>query len=282
MNIDQVRDKSIVSYLKSQGKKSYGSGKIVSFLSPIASETQPSFKVDTVKNRFRCYSSGKSGSIIDLVMATEHVDFKGACSILNDGVGSSIEEYTPPKIIEQPAVKIHSVEPVTNTDLIKYFVEKRKISEHIVKTYCDQVSFSFPYSEKNNVMIYTAIGFKSDLGGYELRNSYMKIANSPKCFTTIIGDKEDDANILLFEGWIDFLSYLMYWNIDTPPYRTFVLNGTGQLHVLKPMLDNKKVSVYVDLDKAGDGIIEELDNCTVMDKRYLFSFYNDFNEMLQG
>ena len=50
----------------------------------VHADKHPSMSLSPSRNRWKCFSCNKSGSVIDLVMAHEHLDFLEACSWLMD------------------------------------------------------------------------------------------------------------------------------------------------------------------------------------------------------
>ncbi|MCI5167144.1 MAG: hypothetical protein D3903_13875 [Candidatus Electrothrix sp. GM3_4] len=84
--------------------------------------------------------------------------------------------------------------------LISYLSE-RKIDIPTAKKYLVEIHYSL--EDKN----YFTIGFKNDSDGYETRNSIFKGCLLKKDITTIQGEK-DSKTVFLFEGFLDFLSYL--------------------------------------------------------------------------
>ena len=282
MDINEIRNIDIISYLAKYGihpKRS--SGKNAMYLSPLGEETEPSFAVNKAKNRFHCRSTGAKGSIIDFVMAKEKLSLKDAINFLNGNDVSDIKPYVPPKK-QLDGVKIHEVSELTDGELRDYIIGIRRISEDIVDEYCNMVIFSFPYSKNNSERVYRAVGFQTGKNSYELRNSFMKVCAGAKMIRTIRGTNEEKDKVLLFEAWIDALSYLTRHGLTKPRLRMFVLNGTGMIHILKPMLDNKTVYCYVDADRAGDALMSELDNCNAIDMREEFAFFSDYNDMLMN
>lgn len=279
MTADELRNKDIIHYLASLGyHPKRNSSNTAMYLSPLTKETQPSFTVKKSKNRFHCYSSGARGSVIDLCMALNNVDFKGACKILEEGTSSQIPEYTPPKVQHKSGVKIHSVDVITDKELISYFTEERKINKDILLKYCLQASFSFPYSQTDDKRIYTAVAFESDLGGFELRSSWQKICTQPKSHSTIKGLSND--KIILTEGFGDFLAYMTYFKLDIPPYKTIILNGAAQYNGIKEFIGDTRVLYFGDNDKSGDEIAEQIPNLD--DKRSLYPFYGDFGKFVEN
>lgn len=58
---------------------------------------------------------------------------------------------------------------------------------------------------RNGDKTYSALGFKNDCDGYELRNEFFKGSSSPKDITTI---KNSGGKVAVFEGFFDFLSFI--------------------------------------------------------------------------
>ena len=281
IDTDKLKQISIVDWLSKNGyKRQRGSGKWVSFYSPFSPESNASFKVDVTCNKWVDFHQGvtKKEDIIELVKMIENCSFQEACAILAKDKDVKIKEYTP---IKAPSgIKIHSVGEITDKEIIDYFTDKRKISVNILKRYCKSVDFSFPYSEKDPNKIYTAAGFPNSLGGYDLRNSFLKVATAPKVFSKIKGKSKNRDVVNIFEGFTNMLSALVYWGVEEFKYDTYCLNGTAQMNVLKPMLDGKKINFFCDNDKAGDRLLDGLSDFDVVDCRYIFEWYNDFNSFL--
>lgn len=53
-------------------------------------DRNPSFALRFTTNSFRCFACGRRGSVIDLVMEMENLDFAGACRWLRDRFGGSV------------------------------------------------------------------------------------------------------------------------------------------------------------------------------------------------
>lgn len=62
--------------------KGWNYGKRVKYKCPLHNEKSPSFVWYKDQNTFHCYGCSANGDVIDLVMALEHVDFKGALNYL--------------------------------------------------------------------------------------------------------------------------------------------------------------------------------------------------------
>ena len=278
---DKLKNIDIVNWLDKHGyKKHRGSGKYVSYYSMLGQENNPSFKVNQNNNRWKDYHSNKWGDIIQLVREIEGCSYNEACAILSEDGDINIKEYTPQKSL--PGVKVHLVDNITDSELIEYACVTRKIDKNVLLTNCKEVSFSFPFSEKDNKKIYKAIGFPTAMKSWELRNSYMKIATPPKSFSKIVGSSGSKDIYNLFEGFMDFLAALTYWGVTQLKYDSYILNGVHQIRLIKPFLDGKKVNFFADADSAGDELFEKLDNCDVIDQRFVFGFYDDFAEFVKN
>lgn len=281
MKYDRLKQIDIVDWMNKNGyKQGKGrTGKWRSFYSPFTQESEPSFKVDVSQNKWVDFSVGitRKQSIIDLVMKIENCDFKTACVILEGNKSIEITHYEPKK--QESGVKIHSVEGITDKELIHYFVDIRKINIDVLKRYCKELVISFPFSENKN-RTYRVIGMENSLSGWDFRSTFLKMASAPKSFTKIKGRSSSKA--ILIEGFTDWLSYATYYEIDVPDYDVFILNGLGQLNVLKPFIEDREILFMLDNDKPADAALESLKGLNVHDLRHEFSFFKDFNSFLQS
>jgi hypothetical protein len=274
MDIQEIKKKSIFDYLTRSGYKPVNnSGKYRSFYSPFGKEANASFKVNMSNNTWTDYHKGTHGDIIDLVMELEHKEFVEACRFLEDDRRVSVVQQIKDP---EPGVKIHRVSEITDTELLDYFVRKRHINLHVLYEYCKQVEFSFPMG-KHPDKVHTAVGFSTSMGSYELRNTWFKGGSPPKSFSFVSGESSDVA---IWEGFTDFLSLLTYEKRMKPKCNTYILNGVGQYNLIRPFLDGKRVYFYGDNDNASDELLEKMSDLDVVDMRYEYEFYKDFNQML--
>lgn len=278
MTIDEIKKIDLVSYLSKCGitpKRS--SGKYSFYLSPFGKETVPSFCVNRNKNTFKDYHSQNSGSILDFVLAyNPHLRTIGDAKRFLEGNNvSDIKQYTPQKK-QAEGVKIHSVSHIADPELLDYACGVRKIDEAVLHTYCKEIEISFPYSEKDKIRRYKLIAFKSDLGGYECRNSWMRVCAGAKSHTTIKGKSKE--KLILTEGFFDVLSYFTYYGALEPEYTMYCLNGAGQFEALNKFIGSTPVLYYGDNDTVGSRLLEQMEN--VEDKRLLYAFHKDFNSFL--
>jgi hypothetical protein len=272
MDASVIRDKSIVEYLSSMGHKyTRMTAKYYWYNSPLRTEGKPSFSVNRNTNKWIDRGANKHGSIIDLVMELERLDFKEACQFLsNERV--SIKKFESVKV-PKCSIEVLEVKEITDLRLISY-ISERCIYFNLANKYCKEVYYYYVKEDPTDQKILTGIGFQNNMGGYDIRSSFDKTSTAPKSFTKIDGDS---SRYVLFEGFFSFLSALEHYKIDSFKYDTYILNGTGNINVLRPFLEDKQGWFYTDNDDAGSKVIEGLKG---RDMRHVYKDYNDFNDLL--
>lgn len=248
------------------------------YLSPLRDEKTPSFKVNRKINRWYDHGIGKGGTIIDFGMLFYNVSVGDFLKSMKGSLHLFPKYFLPTKTAETTVDKIiiMGIKTLQHPALINY-LESRKIPLEIAAKFCNEINFSL-YSKN-----YFAIGFKNDLGGYEIRNAFFKGSSSPKSFTTIQNGNE---NIAVFEGFFDQLSYLVLASKKPLPDADFlILNSLSFFERAKPIMERYKVAtLYLDRDKAGH-------NCSLKalsispiykDGSKLYQGYTDLNQCLQA
>ncbi len=244
------------------------------YLSPFRAERTPSFKVDYNKNLWYDFGIGEGGSIIDLVMRMESCTLSEAYRKLEGQDYSSTQWSQPTMQTEStPKTEIISTDIIKNRHLIGYLA-KRAINLDIAQKYCREVHYL------QNDKQYFAIGFKSDGGGWELRNEYYKGGTSPKAATTIDNDSD---TCLLFEGFMDMLAYLTLKDMKEPPINIAVLNSVGNLKKVSDfILKHKTIHCFLDNDEAGRKALAEVQKlgAEVVDQSPIYAGHKDINDYL--
>lgn len=141
--MNNVKSVSIQSYIPASAKIiSSGSGKLRVNPCPICSHND-CFTVYTETNTFHCYSCNNGGSVIDLVMQTNHLDFyEAAKKIANDHnieFGSENKEKSDKRLIKEQifndsAQYYHNV-LLKNKERMKYLQETRKRSLEMINKF---------------------------------------------------------------------------------------------------------------------------------------------------
>lgn len=276
MNKDDLRDIDIVSFLSDYGYHPIKeSADKAWYLSPIrGGETSPSFIVLKAKNKWLDFGlDGKTHSIFDLVMQIEECEFIDACDILRKKSG--IKKYEPIDVPNEPCIIVKDVfDTYTDRRLISYLNE-RMIPQNVYNKYTKEVHYYFRNSPDK---IYTAVGFRNDKGGWELRSAIRKDATSPKHFTTFWGGYD---RLNLFEGFADYLSTLAYFNTRTLIGTTIVLNGLGlRYRLLEHLHKFREIHIFLDKDNPADKALADIRsrNQMIFDHRYIYGEHKDFNE----
>ena len=92
---DQIKDRVKISDIAGKHVKLKRSGRELVGLSPFTNEKSPSFFVMDEKRLFHCFSSGKNGDVISLIMELENLRFMEAIQTLAEMAGLEMPKYTP-------------------------------------------------------------------------------------------------------------------------------------------------------------------------------------------
>ncbi len=303
-NIQQIKQISIRAYLAEQGlppvkdNPRYGL-----YLLPLREEHSPSFKVDYMQNLWYDFGLGTGGSIIDLIMRLEQCDAGEAMRRLERHIGGmSVSSLSPsgfsssrlvraiqnssalapqrrfigknPAPQRSPSIIVEKVRPLENPALLDYLTE-RGINLDTARVHCSEVHYRV--ADKS----YFAVGFRNDAGGWELRNRYFKGCTS-KAPTIRHGDY---PTCLVFEGFMNYLSFLTLKRNSTPPHNIVVLNSVTNLAKVVPFIaSHEQVYAYLDNDDAGRKATDELKKAcrNVSDQSIHYRTHNDLNDYLRS
>ena len=168
---------------------------------------------------------------------------------------------------------LRKVRPLKNTALTEYLTH-RCINIDVALRQCVEVHYTI--GDK----IYYAIGFRNDAGGYELRNRYFKGTVAPKDITAFIIPTDE---CMIFEGFMDYLSYLTFKQQLQPELDTIVLNSTAHIDRAMNFLNRHHlIYSYLDNDPAGKKVLSEITSRhgNVRNLSTYFEPYKDLNEYL--
>jgi hypothetical protein len=282
---------SIKQYLSENGiQPAKDRGYYGMYYSPFREDNNASLKVDYNQNVWHDFGTGEGGVLIDLVMRMENCSFHEAISKLEQkysraDIGTfqnaniptsnfSFHRKNADSDLKSPesSITLQNVQSISNPALIEYLHERR-IKIDIARIHCSEVHYSV------NKKPYYAVGFQNDKGGYELRSKYFKGCTSKD----ITSEKRNNHHCLLFEGFMDYLSFLTMKNIQNLPIDVIVLNSLSNLPKVKNTLESyKSISVFLDNDQAGKRAVLELESVckNVIDNSFLYSKHKDLNEYL--
>ena len=282
MNYEEIKRRiSIRAYLAARGiKPRWERGNRGMYLSPLRKERTASFSVSYDKNLWHDFGTGEGGSIIDLVARME------GCSEIEAARRLAIGEHGMLVPIHVEALRTNEPTPsrltilsdreLTHPALLGYLTG-RGIYPAIARTYCREVRYTIGGKE------YFAVGFRNDAGGWELRNPQFKGSSTPKNITTL-NNGSDTA--MVFEGFIDFLSYLSLKGNLSPSIDTAVLNSVTNLQKAVPFLARHSViHAFLDNDDAGRKALARLEESVpsseVIDQSVFYRDYKDLNDYWQ-
>ena len=276
MTVEQANNVCIKQYLSGlnifpvKEKEHYGM-----YCSPFRAETEPSFKVDYRQNLWYDFGAGNGGTMIDLAMKINQCTFSEAMQTLENQCFPNSFFFHGKDTPAENNIIIEEQLPLTNRALIGYLAE-RKISIDAARQQCSEIHYTVGGKP------YFAIAFVNDAGGYELRNKYFKGCISPKDITTI--SKNTDTCVV-FEGFMDYLSYLTLKNQQRPQTDIVVMNSIILLDKAICFLkQHKTVHLCLDNDEAGKQaaakIKNECDNVT--DQSEFYKNHKDMNEFLRA
>ena len=287
MTIQDTKQIQLADYLQSLGYTPVKQqGKSLWYKSPLRNETDASFKVNTELNQWHDFGIGKGGNIIALAAELYHSE--NVAYLLE-----RIAERTPyirPATFSFGEQKTHNssfqdvqVGELSSPALIDYLRE-RGINIELAKRECKELRF------ENNGKTYFAIGFPNMAGGYELRNHYFKGCIAPMDITHIRQQGEQRAVCYLFEGFMDYLSFLTIRvdnNPDEPRTNELdymelnsVINHSKAEQLLRPY---SRIGCFLDNDQAGQRAYENMKKIfgnRLQDMSHHYKEHKDLNEYL--
>ncbi|WP_419799634.1 MAG: toprim domain-containing protein [Terasakiella sp.] len=309
MRADQAKTIPISSYLENiEGitpAHSKMDGKELWYSSPLREgDKTPSFKVDHHDNIWFDHGLAQGGNIIDLVCIIRNTTVKEALSILERSglYQGGYAQKRSPYVQDRPLTKFErifagekekteevdkslqliSVKELSHPGLLEY-IESRKIPLHIAKQYLKQVHFK----PADKLVEYFALGWPNG-EGFEVRNVKFKgFVGKGKDISVLNSHHRND--IIVFEGFMDFLSYLAFLETEkgiTEIQATIVILNSTSLRekLLEVVTKYQPPSTYLFLDNDGAGrdALEfykqaKLDT-VLIDKSGLYSSFKDFNE----
>lgn len=290
MTTEEAKKIRIADYLHSLGYSPVKQqGVNLWYKSPFREENEPSFKVNTEREQWFDFGLGKGGNIITLtahLYATESVPY----------ILKRIEEQTPHvrpvsfsfhrQSATEPSFQQLDIVQLSSPALLSY-LQERGINTALAKRECREAHFT------NNGKRYFAIAFPNISGGYEIRNRYFKGCIAPKEISHIRQSGEPRKACYVFEGFMDYLSFLTLRLESCPQSPDFdrqdymVLNSVANVSkALYPLGSYERIHCFLDNDHAGmealQQIRKEYDNTRyIRDASHIYSGCKDLNEYLQ-
>ena len=284
---------SIVEIMAHMGKNLYNKKGL--YYSPFRDESTPSFHIDVATNRWYDFGTSEGGGLFEFVCRIAGIT-RGEVYDWLASFRSMIPESEYKAVIE----KAKKVKPsriivdstshdFTRRKLVEY-AQSRAVTKEILERYCEEVLYHIDVYPQRQ---YFAIGFKNNDGGYVLRSSLTKKCTSSamttldpegNLTTKVAGDK-----VLVFEGFMDFLSWISSVKQETPQYDCCILNSVSNIEKALPWITaHKNIAAFMDNDEAGrntlqkiiENVPDEAGKVCVYDMAKLYEGYNDLNEKL--
>ncbi|MDE5518665.1 toprim domain-containing protein [Elizabethkingia meningoseptica] len=235
-------------------------------------EKIPSLSVDFVKNKAFDFGTGKSYDVISIVQQMNQCSVSDALKYLSAFVFSSQNEFLDTEVKAQFDYKVLEIKEIEHPALLQY-LKFRKVLEqkHLVKEI---------HYELNGIK-YFGIGFQNDSGSFEIRNAYSKICLGKKDITLIETEPNPNNEILIFEGFFDFLTFKNLEKFANSTSDYLILNSTAMLFKVEEKLkEYKKICLFLDNDANGKSVKAKIQNQykNVEDCSLIYRNFKDLNE----
>ena len=267
------------------------------YFSPFRDERTPSFHIDEAKNTWYDYGTSEGGNLFDFVCKFVNITrgevYDWLASFRHMVPESEYKALIAPMLERKPhssRIVIDSASHhFTRRKLVEYAAD-RAVSKEVLEKYCEEIVYHVDSAPDRK---FYAIGFKNNSGGYVLRSSISKRCSSSD-ITTLGSDGEmtQDATcdkVLVFEGFMDFLSWFTDVKQQTPQYDCCILNSVSNIARALPwIMEHRNIAAFMDNDDAGretlqkimDSASEGAHDVCVYDMSRLYEGYNDLNEKL--
>ncbi len=292
MTTQEAKQIRIADYLQSLGYTPIKQqGNSLWYKSPLREETEASFKVNTELNQWYDFGIGRGGNIIALaseLYRSDNVPYLLE-HIAKQTPHLHTASHTPSSFgrqsVSEPMYRHLQVTELSSPALLSY-LQERGINTELAKRVCRELRF------ENKGKPYFAIGFPNMAGDYEVRNRYFKGCVAPKDITHIRQQGEPRSMCYLFEGFMDYLSFLTIRVRNNPQYPRLttqdyiILNSVSNLAKAEGILaDYSKIGCFLDNDTAGRTAFKNLQTMLgerLFDKSIYYSEYKDLNDYLCG
>ena len=235
-------------------------------------EKIPSFSVDFVKNKAFDFGTGKSYDAISIVQQMNKCSVSDALKYLEKFDFSVQKNDKFEEINNNKNYLIIKVSEIRHPALIEY-LKSRKVYEqrYLVK----EIEYEL------NGKKYFGIGFFNNSGGVEIRNRYSKICLGKKDVTLIENVRNENREIVIFEGFFDYLTFRNLEKEENSVSDYLILNSTAMLFKAKEELkEYNKISLFLDNDNNGNATKEIIRKKykNVEDCSLLYCDFKDLNE----
>jgi len=229
------------------------------------------------------------GGIIQLALAYwPQLPFKDVLHKINETLNLN------PNIISQQPIKITNTEntpreyafelvkirPIGTNFILTKYLESRGIID-VAKDHLQEVYYK-NHLNKDSMKSYYAIGWKNEHNNFEFATTNgFKSSIGAKGISIIPGESPEHSAV--FEGYMDYLSWLKNAKPISGSPTVFVLNSLVQLNkTIERIKKSKTIDLYLDNDLAGKQATKTalLALPQAIDRSNTYKGYKDYNEML--
>ena len=274
MNCEEVKEKiSIRMVLESVNLFPVKENRKTAFYFALDREEKiPSLSVDFVKNKAFDFGTGKSYDVISIVQQMNQCSVSEALKYLETFDFSIHNEFQNEGTKQYKEYKILNVREIQHPALVQY-LKSRKVYEQ--KELVKEIEYEL------NGKKYFGVGFFNNSGGVEIRNKYSKICLGKKDVTLLKNELNSFNEILIFEGFFDYLTFKNLEKNENSNSDYIILNSTSMLFKVEETLKKyDKISLFLDNDKNGNAtkkaIIKKYEN--VEDCSLIYQKFKDLNE----
>lgn len=257
--------------------------------SPYREDKDASLHIDPDRNIWYDHGTGEGGGNVGLVMKCKGCTAKAAAEyILSLSAGNAVSRIKSlaaptgvPRISHSAPNRIVRVRYLQSPYLMDYLLS-RGIPAPLAARYCREVTLR----GKTAGRTYDHIGFPNNSGGYALKAPSGFKSTTKGGITTIdthgdFTDRPSSPVVSVFEGFMDFLSWLASFGILVPTSDVLVLNSVANLSRAIPYLRRHgRVICCLDNDDAGRLAVEKLHK-ELYDSADIgcASFYEDYKDV---
>ena len=235
-------------------------------------EKTPSLSVNFVKNKAFDFGTGKRYDVISIVQQMNQCSVSEALKYLEKFDFSVKNEIQNEETKQYKEYKILNVLEIQHPALIQY-LKSRKVYEQ--KDLVKEIEYDL------NGKKYFGVGFFNNSGGVEIRNKYSKICLGKKDVTLIKNKLNISNEILIFEGFFDYLTFRNLGKKENLSSDYLILNSTAMLFKVEEKLKKyNKISMFLDNDSNGEFVKSKIQNQykNVEDCSLIYRCFKDLNE----
>ena len=274
MNCEEVKEKiNIRTVLESFNLFPVKENRKTAFYFALDREEKiPSFAVNFVKKKAFDFGTGKNYDVISIVQQINQCSVSEALKYLEKFEFSAKKNEEIEESNRGKNYVIRKVDEIQHPALIEY-LKSRKVYEQ--RDLVKEIEYEL------NGKRYFGIGFFNNSEGVEIRNKYSKICLGKKDITLIKNDLNIFNEIVVFEGFFDYLTFRNLENKENSTSDYLILNSTAMLFKVEEKLkEYNKISLFLDNDNNGNNTKEIVQKKykNVEDCSLLYWGFKDLNE----